>query len=217
MLSQCDAYVQKEFFLFMMNAVMHSDYQSNMPTRLYQYDSYIEIMNPGELYGQARPENFPHVNDYRNSAVAEMMRTLNYVNMFNHGVRDVQEQLRENESPLAEFNVDYLTVFSVIVREPQQGKYSPTIQQLVSNLSSQAKSLIMSSNRMGMTVSELQLVTNLSPKSKQLFRSQFIYPCIEAGLIVMSYPDNPRHPKQKYALTELGEQVKEELCKHTTI
>ena len=207
-------YPYKALRELMMNAVMHRDYQSNMPTRLYQYDSHIEIMNPGGLYGQARPENFPHVNDYRNSAVAEMMRTLNYVNMFNHGVRDVQEQLRENESPLAEFNVDYLTVFSVIVREPQQGNYSPAIQQLVSSLSPQAKSLIMSINSIGMTASELQLVTNLSPKSKQLFRSQFIYPCIEAGLIAMSYPDNPRHPKQKYALTEIGVRVKEELCKH---
>ena len=46
----------------MMNAVMHRDYQANMPTRLYQYDHHIEIMNPGGLYGQARPENFPHVN-----------------------------------------------------------------------------------------------------------------------------------------------------------
>lgn len=58
-----------------MNACMHRDYQSNMPTRLYQYDRHIEIMNPGGLYGQARPENFPLVNDYRNSVIAEMMRT----------------------------------------------------------------------------------------------------------------------------------------------
>lgn len=102
----------------MMNALMHRDYQSNMPTRLYQYDDFIEIMNPGGLYGQARPENFPLVNDYRNSVVAEMMKTLNYVNMFNHGVSDVQALLKDNDSPAAEFNVSYLTVFSVIVREP---------------------------------------------------------------------------------------------------
>ena len=36
-------------------------------------------MNPGGLYGQARPENFPMVNDYRNGVIAEMMKTLNYV------------------------------------------------------------------------------------------------------------------------------------------
>ena len=103
----------------MMNAVMHRDYQANMPTRLYQYDHHIEIMNPGGLYGQARPENFPHVNDYRNSVVAEMMKNLSYVNMFNHGVSEVQDLLKENQSPVAEFNVNLVTAFSVIVREPE--------------------------------------------------------------------------------------------------
>ena len=90
-----------------------------MPTRLYQYDHHIEIMNPGGLYGQARPENFPHVNDYRTSVVAEMMKNLNYVNMFNHGVSEVQDLLKENQSPVAEFNVNLVTAFSVIVREPK--------------------------------------------------------------------------------------------------
>ena len=109
-----------------MNAVMHRDYQANMPTRLYQYDHHIEIMNPGGLYGQARPENFPHVNDYRNSVVAEMMKNLNYVNMFNHGVSEVQGLLKENQSPAAEFNVNLVTAFSVVVHEPEAAE---TIQK----------------------------------------------------------------------------------------
>ena len=70
-------------------------------------------------YCQARPENFPHVNDYRNSVVAEMMKNLNYVNMFNHGVSEVQDLLKENQSPAAEFNINLVTAFSVIVREPE--------------------------------------------------------------------------------------------------
>ena len=101
------------------DALMKRDYQANMPTRLYQYDHHIEIMNPGGLYGQARPENFPHVNDYRNSVLAEMMKNLNYVNMFNHGVSEVQGLLKENQSPAAEFNVNLVTAFSVIVSEPE--------------------------------------------------------------------------------------------------
>ena len=76
------------------------------------------MKRPGGLYGQARPENFPHVNDYRNSVVAEMMKNLNYVNMFNHGVSEVQDLLKENQSPAAEFNVNLVTAFSVVVREP---------------------------------------------------------------------------------------------------
>ena len=35
-----------------------------------------------------------------------------------HGVSEVQDLLKENQSPAAEFNVNLVTAFSVIVREP---------------------------------------------------------------------------------------------------
>ena len=99
----------------MMNACMHRDYQSNMPIRLYQFDDHVEIMNAGGLYGEARPENFPMVNDYRNPIVAEAMKEMKYVNMFNQGVMRVQDMLRENGNKEAEFDVSKLTVFCVNV------------------------------------------------------------------------------------------------------
>ena len=40
-------------------------------------------MNAGGLYGEARLENFPLVNAYRNPIIAEAMKVLKYVNMFN--------------------------------------------------------------------------------------------------------------------------------------
>ena len=119
-------YPYKALRELIMNAVMHRDYQANMPTRLYQYDNHIEIMNPGGLYGQARPENFPHVNDYRNSVVAGMMKILNYVNMFNHGIGEVQDLLHANENPEAVFNIGYLTAFSVVVKDKEDTNCSPT-------------------------------------------------------------------------------------------
>ena len=99
----------------LMNACMHRDYQSNMPIRLYQFDDHIEIMNAGGLYGEARPENFPTVNDYRNPIIAEAMKEMKYVNMFNQGIRRVQDMLRENGNREAEFDVSKLTVFQVSV------------------------------------------------------------------------------------------------------
>ena len=95
----------------LMNACMHRDYQSNMPVRLYQFDDHIEIMNAGGLYGEARPENFPTVNDYRNPIIAEAMKEMKYVNMFNQGIRRVQEMLRDNNNEEAVFDVSKLTVF----------------------------------------------------------------------------------------------------------
>ena len=209
-------YPYKALRELMMNAVMHRDYQANMPTRLYRYDNHIEIMNPGGLYGQARPENFPHVNDYRNSVVAGMMKILNYVNMFNHGIGEVQELLRANENPEAVFNVSYLTAFSVVVKDPGDASYSLTVHQLVTNLSQQVKSLILSFTAEIMSVSELKIALNCSPNSKRLFIQQIITPALEAGVIERTHPENPHHPQQKYYLTELGLEVLEVLKKQET-
>ena len=98
-----------------MNACMHRDYKANMPIRLYQFDDYIEVMNAGGLYGEARHENFPSVNDYRNPLVAEAMRMMKYVNKFNRGVTRVQEMLKDNGNPPAEFDVNTITDFRVNV------------------------------------------------------------------------------------------------------
>ncbi len=100
----------------MMNACMHRDYQSNMPIRLYQYNDRIEIMNAGGLYGEARPENFPMVNDYRNPIIAEAMKSMKYVNMFNRGIQRVKDALAENGNPEPQFNVNLITVFEVVTK-----------------------------------------------------------------------------------------------------
>ena len=109
-------YPHKALRELMMNACMHRDYQSNTPIRLYQFDDYIEIMNAGGLYGNARPENFPTVNDYRNPIIAEAMKEMKYVNMFNRGIKRVQEMLHENGNEEAKFDVSKLTAFCVEVK-----------------------------------------------------------------------------------------------------
>ena len=128
----------------MMNACMHRDYQSNMPIRLYQFDDHIEIMNAGGLYGEARPENFPLVNDYRNPIVAEAMKEMKYVNMFNQGVKRVQDMLRENGNKEAEFDVSKLTVFCVDVysNEVDESTTQTTTQTTTQRLSDIQRAII---------------------------------------------------------------------------
>ena len=103
----------------LLNACMHRDMQSNTPLRFYEFASHLEILNAGGLYGNARPENFPNVNDYRNPLVASAMKTLGYVNMFNRGVGQVQTDLKENGNQPAEFNVNLITAFKVDVKVSQ--------------------------------------------------------------------------------------------------
>ena len=103
-----------------MNSVMHRSYEgSNAPTKFYEYADRIEIDNPGNLYGKARIENFPNENDYRNPVVAEAMKTLGYVNKFGRGINMVQDVLTENGNTSAQFVLDDITTFKVVVRNAE--------------------------------------------------------------------------------------------------
>lgn len=113
----------------LMNAVMHRDYRSNAPIKFYQYADRLEIVNAGGLYGNARPENFPRVNDYRNPVIAEALKVLGYVNKFNRGIARVQEELIGNGNGEASFNVDNITVFEVKIAEANKQTNKDTNKQ----------------------------------------------------------------------------------------
>lgn len=101
---------------FIMNAIMHRDYESNAPIYIYEYIDRIEISNSGSLYGDVRPENFPNASDYRNPVIAEIMKNKGYVNRFNFGIQDAQRKLAENNNPPAEFDLSLITRFLVTLK-----------------------------------------------------------------------------------------------------
>ena len=202
----------------LMNACMHRDYQSNTPIRLYQFDDRIEIMNAGGLYGEARPENFPNVNAYRNPIIAEAMKIMKYVNMFNRGVSRVQEYLAENGSQPAVFNIDKLTVFEVVVKDANATDLERSCDELRKNLSNhgeqfneQLKLLIfsielseLSSNDILFRVNSARTPQELRKNSARTFMNNILKPAIAMKLVEPLYPDSPHHPKQKYRLTDIG-------------
>ena len=81
------------------NAIMHRNYESNAPIKFYQFKDRIEVSNSGGLYGDARPDNFPFQNDYRNPVIAEALKILGYVNRFNRGIASAKEELQNNGNP----------------------------------------------------------------------------------------------------------------------
>ena len=109
----------------LMNAIIHRDYfLGNAPVKFYEYKkSRIEISNPGGLFGRAKPDNFPFVNDYRNPLLAEAMKVLGMVNKYNRGIAKVNRELAANGNPSAQFDVNKLTEFRVtIVAKDESGE-----------------------------------------------------------------------------------------------
>jgi ATP-dependent DNA helicase RecG len=102
-----------------LNAIIHRDYQSNSPIRLFWFDDRIEIQNPGGVYGIVTAATLEKRNDYRNPVIAEAMKNLGFVNKFGYGIQRAQAALVDNGNPPAEFDVDELA-FAVTIRRASQ-------------------------------------------------------------------------------------------------
>lgn len=56
-------------------------------------------------------------------------------------------------------------------------------------------------------LSIVEMMKALELKHRPNFLEYHLNPAIKSGLVQMKYPDSPRHPRQKYCLTELGLEV----------
>lgn len=98
-----------------MNAIMHRSYEPNAPIYIYEFSNRIEILNPGGLFGDANPQNFPNASDYRNVVIAEALKVLGYVNRFNYGVKRAMAELEKNGNGQPDFDLTLVTKFKVSV------------------------------------------------------------------------------------------------------
>ena len=98
-------YPPKAMREFFMNAVIHRNYEdSTTPVMINHYSDRIEIQNPGGLYGDLTPEQFPDGTAYRNPILAEAAKVLGFVNRFGRGIHVVRRELQRNGSPPAVFD-----------------------------------------------------------------------------------------------------------------
>ena len=185
----------------LMNAIMHRDYSGNTPTKFYVYSDRLEIMNPGGLYGNARPENFPNVNDYRNPVIAEALKILGYVNKYNRGVARVKQELIENGNGDAVFTLDNVTAFAVKVYEHPSGATSPTtiLEERVSKRGAQILRFCSVKER-----TRQEIFDDLGITSQTTNVRAHLYPLIDAGLIEYKNKMEPTSRGQKYLITEKG-------------
>ncbi len=102
-----------------MNAVIHRNYEdSTTPVIINHYSDRIEIQNPGGLYGDLTPEQFPDGTAYRNPILAEAAKVLGFVNRFGRGIHVVRRELQRNGSPLAVFEPRHNFFLATVWRCP---------------------------------------------------------------------------------------------------
>lgn len=181
----------------LMNAIMHRDYESNAPTRFYEFDSYIEMQNAGGLYGKARPENFPEVNDYRNPIIAEAMKVLGYVNRYNRGIVRVQKELEENGNSKAIFDLNLVTAFKVVEPISIRAKTKLTDRQLsILDFCKTAKS-------------REEILKNLGLSNQTKNYVTYIQPLIDAYFLEFTIHGKTNVKGQQYVVSAYGKKITE--------
>jgi ATP-dependent DNA helicase RecG len=101
------------------NAVMHRTYEgTNAPVRLYWFDDRIEIHSPGGPYGVVNAANFgqPGAYDYRNHAIAGILKVTGFVQRFGFGIAEARRALAANGNPPPEFQVEPTMILATLRR-----------------------------------------------------------------------------------------------------
>jgi ATP-dependent DNA helicase RecG len=102
----------------LLNAIMHRDYQSNTPVKLYWFADRIEIHSPGGLYGEVTPDTLDRRSSYRNPVLAEAMKALGYVNRYGYGIQRAKAAMEKNGNPPILFEVDERAFLATLPRRP---------------------------------------------------------------------------------------------------
>ncbi|MDR0721307.1 MAG: putative DNA binding domain-containing protein [Treponema sp.] len=99
------------------NAMMHRSYEgTNTPVRVYWFNDRVEINSPSGPFGTVTVENFgsPGLTDYRNQNIADMFKTLGFVQGYGVGIQTAQNPMKRNGNQAIEFNTNQSTVMCIL-------------------------------------------------------------------------------------------------------
>lgn len=98
------------------NAVVHRNYEINVPIYINWYSDQVEVLSPGGLFGLMRSDMFGKslLGDYRNPWLADTLQSLNYIEKFGRGIKLSERRLQSIDLSL-DWNVGFRYV-QIIIR-----------------------------------------------------------------------------------------------------
>lgn len=197
------------------NAVAHRDYTSNGSVQVMLFKDRLEIWNPGHLpFGLSTAKlRHPHNSIPANPLLAEPMYLAGYIERMGTGTSDIIRLCKEKGLKAPQF-IQEEAFRTVIWRTHTgeatgevtgeatgevSGEVTGEVQRVVLVLSGEMKRI------------EIQDVLEL--KHQEYFRDNYLLPAIDAEYVELTFPDNPKHPNQRYRLTAKGIALKKQIQK----
>lgn len=201
------------------NSLCHRSYHhSGSSVSIAIYDDRVEVTNTGTFPADLPVERLMQEHDSKpqNPIIANVLYKSKILESWGRGIGTMVDECKRVGLPAPEFKTDgnFVTVVFNYNRNGvnlQLVNSNPTSTQQVPNkypTSTQQVLELVGILKDG-EYSVREIMSSLKLKDRANFLYKYLTPALEEGLVSMKYPDNPKHPKQKYMLTEKGRKILE--------
>ena len=184
-----------------LNALVHRDYSfhtEGMPIQLIMYTDRMEIINPGGLYGRLTIDQLGNVQpDTRNPVLVTAMETLGKTENRYSGIPTIRYAMKKLLLPDPLF-VDSRGKFAVTLYNTKTIEEVIPAEEPVGQYEDEKG--LLEFCRVARTRAEI--VEYLAIPSGQYALRRYLDPLVQAKVILMTMPDKPRSPNQKYYTAE---------------
>ena len=201
------------------NSLCHRSYHHpGSSVSIAIYDDRVEVTNTGTFPADLSVERLMQEHDSKpqNPIIANVLYKSKILESWGRGIGTMVDECNRVGLPAPEFKTDgnFVTVVFKYNRDGvnlQLVNSNPTSTQQVPNkypTSTQQVLELVGILKDG-EYSVREIMSFLMLKDRVNFLYKYLTPALEEGLVSMKYPDNPKHPKQKYMLTEKGRKILE--------
>ena len=188
------------------NAICHRDYTiPGGAVAVAMYNDHLEITNPGGLHFGITPEKLamPHESQPWNPIIANVFYRAGIIERWGTGTLNIIDWCAENGNPAPTWQEQSGSVYVTFV--PAVLPATPQVTPLVTPPVTPPVKRLLAACEGEMLREELQGVVGI--KDRKYFRTEFLRPALEAGLVEMTIPDKPKSSMQRYRLTDQGREV----------
>ena len=201
------------------NSLCHRSYHHpGSSVSIAIYDDRVEVTNTGTFPADLSVERLMQEHDSKpqNPIIANVLYKSKILESWGRGIGTMVDECKRVGLPAPEFKTDgnFVTVvfkYNCDGVNLQLVNSNPTSTQQVPNkypTSTQQVLELVGILKDG-EYSVREIMSFLMLKDRVNFLYKYLTPALEEGLVSMKYPDNPKHPKQKYMLTEKGRKILE--------
>ena len=175
------------------------------------YDDRVEIENSGTFPPDITMEKLlsGHNSEPQNLIIANVLYKSEVLESWGRGIGLMISECRRVGIPDPEFHTDGNCVWVIFRYTRKTVGYNPTATPQLPHshptVTPQVENVLLAIREETLSTKEIMGMIGLKDKSN--FLELYLYPAIRLDLVEPIYPEKPKHPRQKYRLTDKGKEL----------